>query len=104
MEANKKPRYTKEEDAIIYAAVAESPTNLHQAFIAASTKIDRTATSIEMRWYGYLSKNKKNPAFLVISKNGISTNKKNTNSISRIKRFIMKIWNDLTYKICHKLF
>lgn len=103
-----KKRYTKEEDQIIIDCVQNSPNNLRKAFKNAADKlVNRDSKSVSNRWYKTLKKDTKNPVFVVISSKGINANKKNAKSNknpSKIKKLFLEVWNNITYKLCQKLF
>lgn len=107
MKKQTKKRYTKEEDQIIIESVQNSPNNLQTAFKNAAAKLEnRDIKSVSNRWYNTLKKDTKNPIFVVISSKGITANNKiaKTNKKPKIKKLFLEIWNNITYKLCQKLF
>lgn len=94
-------RYTKEEVDVLLQCVKESPTNLRQAFRNASYKLkDRTAESLQIKWYSQLSKQY---SYIITtgSSKGFSNNIKNdVNKTHKLKPFqvIVKHMLDLSDK------
>lgn len=76
---NKNKRWSKDEDAVLFRAVAEQPNNLCKAFIAVSKETGRTVSGVRQHWYDVLCKNpsKSNTAFMTISKGKKVVNGKN---------------------------
>ncbi len=69
-------RWTKEEDLVILNSVKENPENLVKAFAITAKKLNRSVTSIRMRWYKHL-KDSYSPIFMVYSNKKAIINGKN---------------------------
>ena len=69
-------RWTKEEELVILSNVKENPENLLKAFAITAKKLNRSETSIRMRWYKHL-KDSYSPIFMVYSNKKAIINGKN---------------------------
>lgn len=92
---NKNKRWSKDEDAVLFRAVAEQPNNLCKAFIAVSQQTGRTVSATRQHWYDVLCKNpkKSNTAFVTVSKGKKIVNGKNKPATPVKKSLWSKILN-----------
>lgn len=81
MAKSTKRRWAPEEDKVLVEIIKSNPHNLTECFKIASTKLDRSITAINYRWYAVLgnptNKNYIGTAFLAIGRESVYTNRKN---------------------------
>lgn len=99
---NKNKKWSKNEERVVFRAVAEQPNNLQKAFLAASKKINRSPKAISLRWYYVLSKDPKKSSctFVTYGKKALLKNRK----ISVGKENVITKEASLWYKIYKLLF
>lgn len=68
-------KWSKEEDKILKKEVGKHPTNLAEAFVAASEKLSRTPASCHRRWYSKVSK-EQGKCFILLGNKSYSSNRK----------------------------
>jgi hypothetical protein len=92
---SKNKRWSKDEDAVLFRAVAEQPNNLQKAFLAVSRTTGRTVSATRQHWYDVLCKNpdKANVAFVTVSKKKKVVNGKNKPATPVKKSLWSKILN-----------
>jgi len=70
-------KWTNEEDEVIYNTIKDHPQNLKANFMALSDRLNRTPGAIMNHWYTKVSRDSRYCAFILISGQHRTINRKN---------------------------
>lgn len=87
-------RFTEEEDRVILSRIGENPSNIAQCLRELSIELDRSYSSLQIRWYKHLAKkdmnDKTNTRFMTYGRKSVNLNRKivreNTQQPTEIRR------------------